>query len=54
MLKLTAENIKSYLANTPQITFEITEACNLSCLYCGYGKLYNKKGERHHRRMLWA
>ena len=29
MLKLTAENIKSYLANTPQITFEITEACNL-------------------------
>lgn len=51
MLKLTAENIKSYLANTPQITFEITEACNLSCLYCGYGKLYNNKGKRHNRRM---
>lgn len=51
MLKLTAENIKSYLANTPQITFEITEACNLSCLYCGYGKLYNNKGKRHNRMM---
>ncbi len=51
MLKLTAEDIKSYLANTPQITFEVTESCNLSCLYCGYGKLYNNKGERHNRRM---
>ncbi len=51
MLKLTAENIKSYLANTPQITFEVTESCNLSCLYCGYGKLYNNKGERHLRKM---
>ena len=32
MLKLTAENIKSYLANTPQITFEITGGCNLNCV----------------------
>ncbi len=50
-MKLTAENIKTYLANTPQITFEITECCNLSCLYCGYGKLYNNKGKRHNRMM---
>lgn len=50
-MKLTAENIKTYLANTPQITFEITECCNLSCLYCGYGKLYDNKGERHNRKM---
>lgn len=52
MVKLTAENIKSYIANTPQITLEITESCNLSCVYCGYGKLYNNKGERHHRTMM--
>lgn len=52
MVKLTAEDVKSYIANTPQITFEITESCNLSCVYCGYGKLYNNKGERHHRMMM--
>lgn len=51
MQKITAEDIKTYLADTPQITFEVTECCNLSCVYCGYGKLYNNKGERHHREM---
>ncbi len=38
------KNIKEYLkpednevplANTPQITFEVTDACNLKCTYCG-------------------
>ncbi|MCQ2305908.1 MAG: hypothetical protein MJZ97_13065 [Bacteroidales bacterium] len=37
---ITAEQIKSALANTPQITFEVTDACNLRCEYCAYGKLY--------------
>lgn len=35
-MKIKACNIKEYLANTPQITFEVTERCNLSCVYCGY------------------
>ncbi|MBR8704862.1 hypothetical protein IX307_001502 [Bacteroides pyogenes] len=34
---LKPEDIKFALANTPQITFEITDACNLDCLYCNYG-----------------
>lgn len=34
------------LANTPQITFEITDACNLKCEYCGYGKFYSDYDER--------
>lgn len=46
MVELSADNILEYLANTPQITFEITERCNLSCLYCGYGKPYANRGER--------
>lgn len=50
-MKLRAENIKEYLANTPQITFEVTERCNLSCVYCGYGKLYINKGERINRSL---
>lgn len=50
-MKLSGINIKEYLANTPQITFEVTEKCNLSCVYCGYGKLYQNKGLRHDRNM---
>lgn len=49
MVELSADNILEYLANTPQITFEITERCNLSCIYCGYGKLYANRGERKNR-----
>lgn len=48
---LRASNIKEYLANTPQITFEVTERCNLACVYCGYGKLYANKGKRLNRSL---
>lgn len=37
---LTADKVRETLANTLQITFEITDACNLRCEYCAYGKLY--------------
>lgn len=46
MHTLTAFDILEYFTNTPQITFEITECCNLRCLYCGYGKLYTDKDPR--------
>ena len=48
---LNGNNIAEYLANTPQITFEITERCNLSCVYCGYGKLYSNKDMRKGREL---
>lgn len=48
---INAEIVKHCLANTPQITFEITEKCNLSCSYCGYGKLYNNKDPRSNRSL---
>ena len=51
MKQLIPENIKEYLANTPQITFEITERCNLSCVYCGYGKFYSDKDARYDRML---
>lgn len=38
--------INKSIANTPQITFEITDECNLDCVYCGYGKLYGDHEER--------
>lgn len=48
---INAEIVKHCLANTPQITFEITEKCNLSCSYCGYGKIYNNKDPRSNRSL---
>lgn len=45
--KLTAETVKHKIANLSQLTFEITDACNLKCKYCAYGELYSDKDERH-------
>ena len=43
---LTTQDVFRGIANTPQITFEITDACNLRCEYCGYGKFYSDYDER--------
>ena len=51
MQQLTAEDIKLFFANTQQITFEVTERCNLNCKYCGYGSLYNNKDPRHNNNL---
>lgn len=40
--RLTGKDVRYHLANINQITMEMTEKCNLNCLYCGYGKLYSK------------
>jgi len=49
--RLTAESIKLNLANTSQVTFEVTDSCNLKCDYCGYGKFYNKYDQRVEQRL---
>lgn len=38
--KPNPEEIKTKLANLKQIVFEVTDACNLKCFYCGYGEMY--------------
>jgi uncharacterized protein len=38
--------IKNQLANLRQVTFEVTDACNLKCEYCGYGKFYGDFDKR--------
>lgn len=38
---LTGKDVEYRIANIGQITFEMTEICNLNCLYCTYGKLYS-------------
>ena len=37
---LTAEDIEKSLVNLSQLVFEVTDDCNLCCVYCAYGDLY--------------
>ncbi|MDR2921367.1 MAG: radical SAM peptide maturase [Tannerella sp.] len=38
--------IESNLANLRQLLIEVTDDCNLSCTYCGYGELYGNYDKR--------
>ena len=44
--RIDADTIKATLANMRQITFEVTDSCNLKCEYCGYGKFYEDYDKR--------
>jgi uncharacterized protein len=39
--------VKEAIIQTPQITFEVTDFCNLKCSYCGFGELYEGFDERN-------
>lgn len=44
--RMDLQLIDRVLANIKQVTFEVTDRCNLDCMYCGYGTLYNDYDER--------
>ena len=46
-----AEDIEFFVANTPHITFEVTDACNLKCPYCGYGEFYSDYDKREDKML---
>lgn len=48
---LTPNHIRHALANLPLLTFEVTDACNLKCKYCGYGEFYNDYDERKNQNL---
>jgi uncharacterized protein len=48
---INRERIEFSLANTPQITFEVTDTCNLKCTYCGYGKFYSDYDNREDKML---
>jgi len=48
---LSAKTVESTLANLRQITFEVTDACNLRCAYCGYGKFYENYDKRKNKNL---
>lgn len=41
--------IEKNLMNLGQITFEVTDACNLKCKYCGYGEFYGHYDNRNNQ-----
>lgn len=49
--ELTAQLVEQGIANLGQLVFEVTDACNLRCKYCGYGELYGDFDERK-KKML--
>lgn len=48
---LTRKSIIFNLQNLPQIVFEVTDACNLRCKYCGYAGLYEGYDQREDKFM---
>lgn len=48
---LTPAQIYYSLANLRQITFEVTDACNLKCKHCGYGEFYDDYDRRSNKMM---
>lgn len=50
-IRLKPEDIEEAIANNRLVTFEVTDRCNLSCEYCGYGKFYNNYDKRKNKLM---
>ncbi|MDR2511207.1 MAG: radical SAM peptide maturase [Bacteroidales bacterium] len=48
---LAPEHIQHTLSNLRQLTFEVTDACNLKCKYCGYGEFYEDYDERENSNL---
>jgi len=44
--RLKIKDIENNIKHLSQLTFELTENCNLSCRYCAYGKYYSIVTER--------
>lgn len=52
-LTVSPDIIKEQLRNLSQIVFEVTDACNLSCKYCGYGELYSGYDRRDSKKLSY-
>lgn len=49
--RLNKKTVKSNFINTSSVVFEVTQNCNLNCVYCGYGKYYNDYEKRNRRSL---
>lgn len=48
---LDENSVMDSIIQTSQIVFEITESCNLNCVYCGYGDLFQVSDKRNHSNL---
>lgn len=45
-LTISPQMVQNSFINTNQITFEVTDKCNIACKYCAYREFYNDYDER--------
>lgn len=48
---ISGDDIRYQLSNLRQLTFEVTDACNLCCNYCAYGDFYNGYDKRVDKKL---
>ncbi len=49
--KISQMDIEYNLINLSQLVFEVTDACNLRCKYCGYADLYEGYDQRENMKL---
>lgn len=49
--EILPKDIEESIANSESIVLEMTEKCNLKCVYCIYGELYNRTPFRKHKNI---
>jgi len=50
-VEITKNDIEEQISNLSQITFEVTDKCNLNCTYCGYGQFYTGYDNRSNKEL---
>ena len=52
--EITGDVVKYNLMNLKQLVFEVTDACNLKCKYCGYSDLYEGYDARENKYLTFG
>lgn len=47
--RISPDMVYHSLQNLEQLTFAVTDSCNLKCKYCGYGELYSDYEDRNNK-----
>lgn len=50
-IRVNSRMIEHNLSNLKQLVFEVTDACNLRCKYCGYGGFYEGYDQRENLKL---
>ena len=51
-IKIESKDIISNILNLSHMIFEVTDACNLRCKYCGYADLYEGYDKRENLKIF--